>query len=154
MAAAPERPPAVRPATLDDCPAAARMIEAGFELQVAPALDGEGRATFRRTADAWALAERLRDGNKGWVAVEAGRVVGYVERGGTHLLLLFVHPEHQRRGIARALLAAAVEGFSGVPLTVNASAYAKPVYAHLGFVPTGPAFTRNGIAATPMALSR
>jgi GNAT superfamily N-acetyltransferase len=146
--------PAVRPATVEDCPAAARMIELGFARQVAPDLDAEGRATFRRTADAWALAERLQAGNGAWVAVEEGRVVGYAERSGTHLLLLFVHPEHQRRGIARALLHAAADGLSGVPLTVNASAYAKPVYARLGFVPTGPTFTRSGLTATPMALPR
>jgi GNAT superfamily N-acetyltransferase len=146
--------PVVRPATADDCPAAARMIELGFALQVAPDLDAQGRATFRHSADAWALAERLQAGNGAWVAVEEGRVVGYAERSGIHLLLLFVHPEHQRRGIARALLNAAVEGLSGVPLTVNASAYAKPIYARLGFVPTGPTFTRNGLTATPMALPR
>lgn len=137
------------------------MIEAGFELQVAPELDEEGRATFRRTADVWALAERLRAGGKAWVAVTGeggegvpGEVIGYAERAGTHLLLLFVHPDRQRRGIARALLDAATDGLSGVPLTVNASPYARPVYAHLGFVATGPAFTRGGLTATPMALRR
>jgi len=149
----PVPPIAVRPATVDDCPAAARMIEAGFALQVAPEMDAEGQATFRSTADVWALAERLRSGNRAWVAVADEAVVGYAERGGTHLLLLFVDPGHQRRGIARALLRSVSDGLSGGPLTVNASAYARPIYNRLGFRPTGPTFTQGGISATPMALA-
>jgi len=145
--------PAVRPATAGDCPGAAAMVRRAFALQVAPGLPPEGEATFRAIADARALEERLATGSRAWVAVaEDGRVVGYAEREGTHLYLLFVHPEHQRRGIARRLLAAAVAGIPGATVTVHATAYALPAYTRLGFRVTGPAFTRGGLTATPMAL--
>lgn len=132
------------------------MIEAGFARQVAPDFVPEGRRAFRRVASSDALRDRLDGDYVGWVAEAKGEdgtaIVGYAERVGSHLQLLFVHPEWQRRGIAGRLLAAATAGLSGVTLTVNASPFALPAYARLGFVPTGPRFVRNGIVATPMAL--
>jgi len=93
-------------------------------------------------------------------------LVGYAElrgpadqRPGTdHLSLLFTAIEQQGRGIARALLAA-VTGHLWhadppvTSLTVNASAYAVPIYQRLGFHSTDPASESDGILATPMRLS-
>jgi GNAT superfamily N-acetyltransferase len=78
-------------------------------------------------------------------------------RDGTHVHHLFVHPEFQRQGIARALwralqTSAAQQGSSQV-FTVNSSLFAVPVYASFGFVAEAAPQTRNGVLYQPMRLA-
>jgi GNAT superfamily N-acetyltransferase len=129
------------------------MIERGFAACVAPDYGPEGQATFRAFAAADAIARRLIAGNAGFVALHGGAVAGFVEvTPERHIPLLFVDPPQHRRGIARRLLAAALEDRSGGPATVNASPRAVTAYQHLGFRPTGPERAENGLVFTPMAL--
>ena len=61
---------------------------------------------------------------------------------------LFVLPAHQRRGIGRRLLEAAIEACRDKSprekIQLNSSAYAADFYATLGFKQTGPGIERPG----------
>lgn len=148
-----------------DAGAIARLIEPGFARHIAPVLGQVGRVAFRLYVTEKALRQRLDTGAVGFCARQSEALVGYAELRGRdgridgldHLTLLFVAVDLQGRGIARCLLDA-VRGRLAVArppvtdLTVNASAYAVPVYHRLGFRPTGGAGEFDGIVATPMRL--
>lgn len=148
----PARSLTVRPVTPADLFAVHALIEAAFARDVAPDFAPEGRRTFRRTASLNALRTRLDEGGLGWVAHAGGALAGYAERRDHHIHLLFVHPDHQRRGVGRALLAALMEGVNG-PVTVHAAPAAVAAYGRWGFVATGARRVRDGIAFVPMALA-
>jgi GNAT superfamily N-acetyltransferase len=72
-------------------------------------------------------------------------------RGPAHIAMLFVERGAQRRGVARALIAAAFPaGRPGVPITVNATPGSVAAYARLGFHATGPVRTTDGLRVVPM----
>jgi putative acetyltransferase len=79
----------------------------------------------------------------GWdwaeVACADGEVVAYLAAIGPHVDQLFVDPEHQRRGIGRALLAAMLaRGLRPATLHVFArNAAARRFYEGFGFGPAG-----------------
>jgi putative acetyltransferase len=72
-----------------------------------------------------------------WVAVDGGRPVGFATLAPSGLLgMMYVHPEHQMRGIATALAgtveaAARSQGLSRI--FTNASITARPFFAKRGF---------------------
>jgi GNAT superfamily N-acetyltransferase len=72
------------------------------------------------------------------------------------LAMLFVHPQHLRRGIGKQLWEAArshVESQFPQTKTVelNATRFALPFYLSAGFVPISTEFERKGSRATRMA---
>lgn len=92
------------------------------------------------------------------VAVQADQLIGMIEvRNYNHIALLFVDDEHQRQGIASSLLEVAIEkcrekNAALRRITVNASPYGLPVYAHWGFHPIGEEIEVDGMLFTQMAL--
>ena len=92
-----------------------------------------------------------------YVAEKEGAIVGFIAlRDNKHVFHMFVDKAHHRQGIAAALwrcaLAAAFEAGNPGEFTVNASNYALPVYAKMGFVPTAEMQCKNGIYYNPMQL--
>jgi len=165
-AAAPIR---LRRADIADARLVARLIEPGFARFVAPMLGLAGQVAFRMYVTERALRERLRDGAVAWCAEtveDEPTLVGYAELRGPagrepgtlHLTLLFTHVDWHRHGVARRLLGAVTEHLLAADpparqLTVNASAYATPIYERLGFVPGGENTEgEDGIIASPMRL--
>lgn len=145
------------------------MIEPGFARFVAPQLGLAGQVAFRMYVTERALRERLGDGAVAWCAESVGcepTLVGYAELRGPagrapgtlHLTLLFTHVDWHRHGIARRLLGAVTGHLLAADpparqLTVNASAYATPIYERLGFVIDGEdTAAEDGILASPMRL--
>ena len=156
---------AVARAAAADAAAIARLIEPGFARFIAPTLGDVGRVAFRLYVTEKALRGRLEQGAVAWCASLEATTVGYAELRGRdgrpdgidHLTLLFVGIDHQGRGIARRLIQTARAHLAAADppvgeLTVNASAYALPIYARLGFRPTAAAGELDGIVATPMRL--
>lgn len=88
---------------------------------------------------AWAARLAANDTR---VAQLAGTVAGFVElEAGGHLHALFVHQDHQRKGIARRLLATAEQGARDRGLSVittEASITARPCFEAAGFAVTAP----------------
>ena len=82
------------------------------------------------------------------VHANGGRIDGFVCLEGESLQALFVAPDAQRRGIGRALVAAAQEhalGLKRVHLRVAASLTAVGFYEHLGFEQQGRGRTSYGV---------
>lgn len=140
-------------------PAISRLALDTFDRFIAPELSREGCAAFRRYAAPAAVRFRLESGEVAFGAFDGAELVGVLEmRGHDHVTLLFVDPRHHKRGIARALLRAAIAWAkerepSLERITLNASPYAKPVYLRLGFEELAPESEEYGVRTTPMALT-
>jgi GNAT superfamily N-acetyltransferase len=106
-----------------------------------------------------AIAARIQAGHRHHAAEIAEAVVGVVgTRDNCHVHLLFVDERFQRRGIARqlwdvALAACCASANPPTQISVNASAYAVPIYRRLGFVEAGAAMNKGDIVAIPMLFS-
>lgn len=143
-----------RPACPDEIDAASALALRVFAADAAADHAPEGVAEYERLAGADAMRARAA---RIWVAEDAGppapTLVGMMEvRGAAHVMLLFVDRGHQRRGVARGLLAAAFGDAAGWPaLTVNSTPSAEEAYRRLGFRATGPQREQNGIRYVPMA---
>lgn len=91
------------------------------------------------------------------VAPHETGLVGMIElRRPDHIAMLFVDGRFQRRGIARALVEAALDRLRAERpgldrLTVHASPNAVPAYRRLGFRPTAGEQSTRGIRFIPMA---
>lgn len=88
-------------------------------------------------------------GHSVWVAEVAGALAGFISQGGGgHIHMLFVHPDHQRQGVAGGLLdhAEGVARRGGLDrLFTEASVTARPFFQARGFRVTGRRHvTRNG----------
>lgn len=157
----------IQPADAADLKIVEKFISDGFDAQVAKDFQIAGRVGFRMYGARRALADRIKAGAGAYVALdgETGRPVGYLEmrgrgaardpNGRDHITLLFVDLDFQRQGIARQLLAKAIElaRACGHPdITINASRHAKPIYARLGFVAEQTAVDQDGFIFTPMRL--
>lgn len=144
------------------------MIEPAFARFVAPTLGLAGQVAFRMYVTERALRERLGAGAVAWCAetdAPEPLTVGYAElgdragrpRGTGHLTVLFTHVDWQGQGIARRLLGAVTAHLLGADppvrcLTVNASAYARPIYARLGFESVDEEAGGSELVASPMRL--
>ncbi|MBP2657034.1 MAG: Histone acetyltransferase HPA2-related acetyltransferase [Firmicutes bacterium] len=86
-------------------------------------------------------------------------IVGVISiRESSHISLLFVKKEYQRRGIARRLFELALEKCCTAKpnlqvITVNSSLYAVGIYEKMGFEATDSEQEKDGIIFTPMKLT-
>lgn len=134
-----------------DLPAASALVCTTFLKNVAPLYKPEGIRVFLEYAAAEPWRERHVAGNKTWLAVEEGRIVGAAHfRGEAHLSMLFVDPDRQRQGIGRRLLELATITLPGREITVHASPNAVGAYQVFGFVSDGPEIEESGIRFVPM----
>lgn len=142
---------AVARAKPGDAAAAARLIEAAFARDIAPAMSSVGRVAFRLYVTEKALRLRLAQGAVAWCARAARpdgepTLLGYAELRGRdgsvdgidHLSLLFVAVDRRGHGIARRLLVTVCRHLRQAQppvdeLTVQAAPGAVPVYERLGF---------------------
>ncbi len=91
-------------------------------------------------------------------AYEENDLVGVIAmRNECHISLLFVRPEHQRKGVAKRLIRRAVAHCMEVrgdlrQITVNASPKGRDAYAAMGFYPLTPEQKKEGMRFTPMRI--
>lgn len=146
----------VRPLQPGEEEDACALVRRVFDVFVAPEYEPEGVHAFHRYADPQQMRERLSDGYDVLLAFVGGALVGVLEmRGGHHISLLFVDAMFQGRGIARALMDAAIAlGRERVPglkvISVNASPNSALIYERLGFRATAPRQQRDGMVFIPM----
>jgi putative acetyltransferase len=123
--------PHVRPARPADADAIARVDASGTRTL---------RAVYRPTPAAIAGGHALRAGCETLVAELDGELVGVVRLRGDgddtlQLFGLFVDEAHRRRGVARALVAAACErDYARIALHTIAETGNVPIFERLGFV--------------------
>lgn len=149
----------IRPLRPHDEPAVSHLVAHVFTKFIAPLYDPEGVTEFLQYASPAEMSRRLHHEHVIWVAEAHGRIIGMVEvRDFDHISLLFVDEAHQRQGVARGLVAHALEACLAhrpglAELTVYASPNAVAAYQRWGFRATGPEQLRNGMRFIPMALS-
>lgn len=92
----------------------------------------------------------LGENHKICLAKTHHEIVGVIEtRNDSHITLLFVQKDFQRRGIAKGLIERVFEGHVG-DMTVNASPYGAPIYEKMGFTKIAGELIKNGITYIPM----
>lgn len=137
----------VRPSAADDLEAVIAIFRSA--IRVTASVDygpAQVEAWSRVDRAAW-IARRKR--NHGWVAWIDREAAGFAELEPCgHLDMLYVHPAHGRRGVARALLRA-VEGKAAAlgldALRTEASLTARPFFEAARFqVVEAETVTRNG----------
>ncbi len=138
---------------------AIELVNRVFSKYVAPGYGEEGQKTFNDylKEKPFKLKRDIDSGDKKmWCAYdEQGGMSGvFATRGKSHISLLFVDEQHQRRGVASALFEHFLNdlysgGYTGA-VTVNSSPYAKGIYERLGFHATGEQTEKNGIIFIPM----
>jgi GNAT superfamily N-acetyltransferase len=138
-----------RPAAAGDLPAQFEV----FELAQRELHERRGAEWRDRDFSEW---ERLQlhllqhDGARCFVAEDAGRVVGFTaawaRKDVWFLSALFVHPEHQARGIGKRLLSLAWgEGYRRrIAITEALQPVSTATYARRGLIPTTPVLALEG----------
>ncbi len=109
-------------------------------------------------AEAESVRDVYIDAADSWVVELDGKVVGFIALLGGEIGALFVHPNHWRSGIGRALVNQAVESHSRLHLVVFAeNTIGRAFYKRYGFVEgdrslhkaTGQEVIRMEFVATP-----
>ena len=138
-----------------------RLVMRAFDEFVAPDLPEGGREHFNEYASAARLGAPERR-QETVVAVCEGRPVGVGRIGRRnevpHVDLLFVEKEMHGQGVARELVRRLLEiarrdDPTAERVTVNATRYAVPFYARVGFAPSGEERVMAGIISTPMEIA-
>jgi GNAT superfamily N-acetyltransferase len=124
----------IRPATIDDFPRL-MVIRAAVRENL---LSDPGRVTLRDYRD------HLGPAGRTWVHQEGGEILGFsaATRASATIWALFVHPDHEGRGIGRGLLGCAVDwlwsqGATQVQLSTSAGTRAEGFYRSAGWRAAG-----------------
>jgi GNAT superfamily N-acetyltransferase len=147
----------VRQAETEDALAISKLVQAGFMAHIASDWEPSARQSFLEDTEASKLAPKLAEAAVCLVCEEGGQLVGvmFLPRP-TLVQLLFVAPDHERKGVARALWSAVREHLQEkhpevTTVELNSSPYAVAAYEALGFFPISRPFKRKGAVATRMA---
>jgi GNAT superfamily N-acetyltransferase len=147
----------IRRAAPADASAISTLVQAGFMAHIAPDWEALAVQSFLAETSAEKLAPTISEASFVAVYEEDGQIRGVISLPRPSLLqLLFVAPEHLRRGIGRSLwedARAHVEEKHPEIKTIelNSSPFAVPAYKALGFFPISQPFRRKGAVATRMA---
>jgi GNAT superfamily N-acetyltransferase len=145
----------IRSATVEDAPAISALVIASAREHIASSLSDAGLSRLLSEMTTENQAKRIRNGYQFFVALESGKLVGAAAiRLPSHLQLLFVDTQHQRRGIGRQLWNHArgwiASSTSHGPITVNSSLNAIAAYERFGFAIAGPPEENHGVRYQPM----
>jgi GNAT superfamily N-acetyltransferase len=147
----------VAAASPTDAPALSVLVRASFMAFVAPDWEPAAQQVFLAEASPERLSTVLSDPSFAATAHINGELVGFILLPRpTRLSMLFVHPAMVRQGVGKALWEAArahIEANYPESRTIelNASPYAVPAYAALGFYPISAPFRLEGCLVTRMA---
>ena len=145
----------------NDLQQALTLVNAVFSEFVAVDYSEQGKITFENylAVKYDEFSADLKSGKKrAWGYYEDEAVIGVSAlRDASHIALMFVDKRYHRKGIARALfqhlLAEVRQNSAATKITVNASPYAEPIYARLGFIKTAERQEKDGIVFIPMEYS-
>lgn len=147
----------VLPATPEMAERISALIHLSFSALSAADWEPEARQVFLGESSPSVIAEALQSPAFAAVEVESSELTGFILlRKPSLLAMLFVHPEHLRKGVARRLWEAArahIEATFPEVKTVelNSTPYAFNAYRALGFVPISREFAIGGCRSTRMA---
>ena len=114
----------------------------------APDYSDEGIEEFKRSLQNPAYIDNLCY----YTAIEHEEIIGMLatRNKGSHIALLFVDAQWQRKGIGRKLIESALEDCDSSVLTVNSAPFAHAFYKKAGFEDTDVEQLTNGIRYFPM----
>ncbi|MEW8626774.1 MAG: GNAT family N-acetyltransferase [Candidatus Thiodiazotropha sp.] len=136
-----------------DIEIASSICRKAFTTFVAPGLSSEGVEAFNKISSIGGFLHRMKAGNSILVCEEQRKIVGIVElKEGRHLAMLFVHPDHQKRGVGRVLISAILPYVTENTLTVSASLNSVSAYLKYGFTCSGVPEEKSGLKYQPMEL--
>jgi GNAT superfamily N-acetyltransferase len=147
----------VLPATPDMAERISALIQESFTALSATDWEHTARQVFIGESSPAAIGQALIAPAFAAVETEGNELSGFIlMRKPALLTMLFVHPEHLRKGIARRLWQA---GRSHIESTfpevktveLNSTPYAVNAYKALGFMPISSEFAVSGCRATRMA---
>lgn len=134
-----------------------RLVEEVFNEFVAPEYSENGTNTFLDFIKPSSIEGRLkREDCFILTAKHDENIVGAIEiKECSHISLLFVHKNYQKKGIAKNLFLESQKICLKLnpdirSITVNSSPYALKIYTKLGFKQTAPKKEKNGIRFFPM----
>lgn len=137
-----------------DLEAVSAICIASFTRSVADSLSEQGIATFTSIAANDAFLARMNGDNMMLVAERSGEVQGVIElKEGRHVAMLFICPDQQKKGIGKALLAAALKHARAETVTVRASLSSVPAYIKYGFKCSGDIGEFAGLVYQPMEIA-
>ena len=149
--------PTFRVVSRSEARLASGLVQQSFSDLAASDWEPHARQAFLNESAPIALSKALNTAIFAAGAFVEGAMVGFVLMPKpSQLSMLFVHPDHLRRGIARQLWDKArshVEtNFPEIKtIELNATPYAVNFYRSVGFVPISAEFTGDGCRATRMA---
>jgi ribosomal protein S18 acetylase RimI-like enzyme len=115
---------AIRPATLDDVTGITEVARYTWDVTYAHSMGVHNRRTFLNQAYAPEALYKAIEHEPGWfyVAVQMGTVVGFAQYlrrfdAQGELVRIYVHPDHQRRGVGRAFLATGLTAMAATGVT-------------------------------------
>jgi GNAT superfamily N-acetyltransferase len=142
----------------DDAERMSALVRAEFDRRVAGDWSEAACSTFREEAGPCRLMRVIEDAFFCEICIVDDDVAGMVAFPSPDLLALsFVAAEHCRQGIGSALIEHGIREIEArAPelslVSLNATRYAVPFYASLGFHALSPEFIHAGAVATRMAL--
>lgn len=144
-------------ASAAEAPKLSALVQLSFSKIAASSWEPHAQKHFLAECSPENLAAAIASATYAAAAYESACPVGFILLSRPNLVyMLFVHPEHLRRGIARQLWEQArshVEATHPEARTVelNATPVALLAYQALGFYPISPQVYRNGCRTTRMA---
>lgn len=144
----------IRLLTIADVEEASQLIKGVSEIYTRKDFSEEGYEKFQSTVLFEGMSKNLTDGFFYWGAYENEQMVGMIAiKRPAHLFNLFVHQDHQGKGIASKLWEYALSQLNPKQVTVFSSTYAVGLYEKLGFVQSGDKIENNEIICYPMLWS-
>ncbi len=147
----------LREANAQDASAISALVQAGFVKHIASDWEVSAQQSFIGDTSAEKLTPKLAEAAICILAVQGDQVLGVIMLPRPTLVqLLFVAPDHLRKGVARSLWGAvrtqlAEKHPEVTTVELNSSPYAVAAYKALGFFPISQPFRRKGAIATRMA---
>ncbi len=132
------------------------FIRSVYDVSVAPHYLQRGNNEFYTYIDSSAIKNRLETNHWILMAENGSQLLGIIEvRDDKHVSMLFVKLDHQRKGIGKQLLEAAIKKANKSnpnlkKMTVHSSPNSLAAYERLGFKPVSQEKMVNGIRFTTM----
>ncbi|WP_409300503.1 GNAT family N-acetyltransferase [Peribacillus sp. SCS-155] len=146
----------IRQMNLEEVKEVSQFVHRVFNNFIAPDYSKEGIFTFKRINEPAAIEKRSRENHFVLIASVDNFMAGVMEISDyRHISMLYVDGRYQNRGIAKSLLATAVNKIlKQCPdldfITVNSSPYGIKAYEKLGFQKTDEEQEVQGLRFLPM----
>lgn len=137
--------------TKDDVDQASALIKEVSDIYTREDFSDKGYKKFESKVLFDGMLNNINEGYLYWGAFENDQMLGMIAfKRPAHLFNLFVHKDHQGKGVASQLWKYSLSQFHPNQITVFSSTYAVGLYERLGFIASGEKIDNNEIICYPM----